>query len=103
MKRGALAILMATLLLAMLAAAAGCGPATKAVHTDNAAGVAVRLPVVESPKVSLRAHEPVRPGPMTEPASVGDEYRGRWLTLIEVTVTPPEAESPPSQAPAPSQ
>jgi hypothetical protein len=101
MKRGTLVILLAATVLAILAAAAGCAPGRQAVRDENPSGVAVRLPVVESPNVSLRAEEQVRPGSLAEPQSVGDEYRGRWLTLIEVTVTPPEPEGPPSPGPVP--
>lgn len=98
MNRLTLIILLALLLLAILATAVGCAPASKAVHTDNASGVAVRLPIVESPDVSISAEEQERlPGPIEEPQSVADEYRGRWLTVIEVTVTPP----PEPQKPAP--
>lgn len=96
MKRVTLVILLAVLVLAILATAVGCAPARQAVHTDNASGVSVRLPMVESPDVSIRAEEQERlPGPIEEPPSVADEYRGRWLTLIEVNVSPPpEAEKP---------
>lgn len=101
MKRVPLVILLAALVLAMLAAAVGCAPARQAVHADNASGVSVRLPIVESPKVSLSAEEEARPplGPLSEPQSVGDEYRGRWLTVFEVTVTHPEAEKPKEPVP----
>ncbi|HSL91127.1 MAG TPA: hypothetical protein VK863_00640 [Candidatus Limnocylindrales bacterium] len=101
MKRGPLVILLMSTLLAILAAAAGCAPGKQAVRAEKPSGVAVRLPVVESPKVSLSAEEQVRPGPLSEPKSVGDEYSGRWLTLIEVTVTPPEPEVLPSPGPVP--
>ena len=101
MKRGTLVILLAAAILTILAAVAGCAPGKQAVRAENPSGVAVRLPVVESPKVSLSAEEQVRPGSLAEPQSVGDEYRGRWLTLIEVTITPPEPDEPPSLEPVP--
>lgn len=102
MKRGTLIILLVALVPAILAASVGCAPGKGAVRgAENPSGVAVRLPVVESPKVNLRAEEQVRPGSLAEPQSVGDEYRGRWLTLIEVTVTPPEPEGQPSAEPVP--
>ncbi len=101
MKRGTLVILLAAAVLEILAAVVGCAPGKEAVRAENPSGVAVRLPVVESPKVSLRAQEQTRPGSLAEPQSVGDEYRGRWLTLIEVSVTPPEPEGPPSPGPVP--
>ena len=100
MKRGTLVILLAALVLAILATAVGCAPGKEAVRgAENPSGVAVRLPMVESPDVSLRAEEQARPGALAEPQSVGDEYRGRWLTLIQVTVTPPEREAPPPPVP----
>lgn len=101
MKRATLVILLAVLVLAVLATAVGCAPARKAVHSDNVSGVAVRLPIVESPEVSISAEEQERlEGPPAEPQSVADEYRGRWLTLFEVTVTPPpEAVKPPLLGP----
>lgn len=103
MKRGSLDILLAALVLAVLATAVGCAPGKETVRaTENPSGVAVRLPIVESPGVSLRAEEQARPGALAEPPSVGDEYRGRWLTLIEVTVTPPEPEGPPPPGPVKS-
>jgi hypothetical protein len=103
MKRGTLVILLAALVLAILATAVGCAPGKETVRsTENPSGVAVRLPIVESPDVSLRAEEQTRPGALAEPPSVGDEYRGRWLKMIEVTVTPPEPEGPPAPEPVQS-
>lgn len=88
------------LVLAILATAVGCAPARQAVHTDNASGVSVRLPMVESPEVSIRAEEQGPPeGPLSQPPSVADEYRGRWLTLIEVNVSPPPEEKPAAPEP----
>jgi hypothetical protein len=84
------------LVLALLAVLAGCAPGKQAARPDNPPGVAVRLPMVESPRVRLHAEEPRRPPP--GPQSVGDEYFGRWLVLIEVDITPPEAERPPEAA-----
>lgn len=101
MRRATLGILLAWLFVAIFATAVGCAPSRKAVHTDNVSGVSVRLPVVEAPEVSIQAEEQGPPkGPISEPPSVADEYRGRWLTLIEVTVNPPpEAEKAPSPGP----
>jgi hypothetical protein len=100
MKRGTMGILLAALVPAILATAVGCAPGKEAVRgTENPSGVAVRLPIVESPDVNLRAEEQTRPGALAEPPSVGDEYRGRWLTLFEVTVTPPEPDGPPAPGP----
>ena len=101
MKQATPVNVLAVLVVAVLATMVGCAPARQAVHTDNASGVSVRLPVVESPEVSIRAEERGPPeGPLSQPQSVADEYRGRWLTLIEVTVTPPpEAEKSPVPGP----
>lgn len=97
MKHKTLIILLALLILALFALVAGCVPGKQAARPDTPPpGVAVRLPIVESPKVSLRAEEPRRPPP--GPLSVGDEYFGRWLVLIEVDITPPEPERLPEAA-----
>ena len=94
----------ATLVILLAVLAVGCAPARQAVHSDNAAGVSVRLPMVESPGVSVHAEEQGPPeGPLSHPQSVADEYRGRWLTLIEITVTPPAAEAEKSPAPGPEE
>lgn len=98
MKRGTLIILLALLILAVLAILGGCAPGKQAVRTDNPPGVTVHLPMVESPKVTLHAEEPRRPPP--GPQSVGDEYFGRWLTLIEVEINPVETERPTGPEPA---
>jgi hypothetical protein len=93
MKRGTLVILLSALVLALLATTVGCAPGKQAARTENPSGVSVRLPITEPPNVHLRAEEAERPLP-PEPQSVADEYRGRWLTIIEVDVYPPETEAP---------
>jgi hypothetical protein len=101
MNTGARIILLVIFLAALAALIGGCTTAGQAVRTDTPPGVAVRLPITESPGVSLRAEEETRVLP-PEPLSVGDEYRGRWLTLIEIEVTPvtpPAAEESPESAP----
>jgi len=98
MKRGTLIILLALLIPAVLTLPGGCAPGKQAARPDNPPGVSVHLPMAESPKVSLHAEEPRRPPP--GPPSVGDEYYGRWLTLIEVDINPVETERPPEPGPA---
>lgn len=98
MKRGTPIILLALLILAVLAILGGCAPGKQAVRNANPPGVTVHLPMVESPKVTLHAEEPRRPPP--GPQSVGDEYFGRWLTLIEVEINPVETERPTGPEPA---
>jgi hypothetical protein len=95
MKRVTMVILLALLILAVLALIGGCVPGKQAARPDNPPGVAVRLPVIESPDVSLRAEESGRWRPPLEPQSVADEYSGRWLRLIEVDIYQPVAERPP--------
>ncbi|HEY7527878.1 MAG TPA: hypothetical protein VH660_01905 [Candidatus Deferrimicrobiaceae bacterium] len=98
MKTGARIILLVIFLSALAALTGGCTTAGQAARSDNPPGVAVRLPITESPDVSLRAEEEKRVLP-PEPLSVGDEYRGRWLTIIEIEVTPPAAKETPEIAP----
>jgi hypothetical protein len=93
MKRGTLILLLAALVLAVLATAVGCAPGKQAARGETPSGVSVRLPIAEPPNVHLRAEEAERPLP-PEPQSVADEYRGRWLTIIEVDVYPSETEAP---------
>lgn len=98
MKRGARSILIVMLLTVPAALIGGCTTAGQAARPDNPPGVAVRLPITESPDVSMRAEEEMRVLP-PEPMSVGDEYRGRWLTLIEININPPAAQEPPGSPP----
>ncbi|MBI5418753.1 MAG: hypothetical protein HZA60_01565 [Deltaproteobacteria bacterium] len=91
MKRGFLVVLLAALILAIMAVLGGCAREKQAVRPDKPK-VEVRLPPVESPNVRMRAEQPARPP--AEPPSVGDEYRGRWLTLFEVTFPPPDSGEP---------
>ena len=98
MKTGARIILFSMCCTALAAMMGGCTTTGQAVRPDNPSGVAVRLPITESPAVSLRAEEESRVLP-PEPLSVGDEYRGRWLTLIEINITPPAAPESPGSAP----
>ncbi|NJD61355.1 MAG: hypothetical protein FIA93_01370 [Deltaproteobacteria bacterium] len=98
MKPGARIILLVTFFTALTALMGGCTTAGQAARPDNPPGVAVRLPITESPDVSMRAEEEMRVLP-PEPLSVGDEYRGRWLTLIEINITPPAAQETPGSAP----
>jgi hypothetical protein len=99
MKPGARSILLLVFFAALAALVEGCTTADQAVRPDNPPGVAVRLPITESPSVSMRAEEETHVLP-PEPLSVGDEYRGRWLTIIEINITPPAAqETTPGTAP----
>lgn len=95
MKRVTMVILLALLILAVLSLAGGCTTAKQATIPDNPPGVAVRLPVIEPPNVSLRAEETERWTPPPGPQSVGDEYSGRWLRLIEVDIYQPDVARPP--------
>jgi hypothetical protein len=95
MKRRSPVILLALFLSSGAAGTCGCAPAKQAARPDLPPEVSVRVPLVESPKVSLEAEESKRWRPPAEPRSVGEEYNGRWLTLIEVEINPPEAERPP--------
>jgi hypothetical protein len=98
MKQGARSILYVMVLSALAALTGGCTAAGQAQRPDNPPGVAVRLPITESPDVSMRAEQEKRALP-PEPLSVGDEYRGRWLTLIEININPPAAQESPESAP----
>ena len=63
----------------------GCTPKTQVLR-DNGPATAVRPPLVKSLDVRLLSETPeVAP---IAPFSVADEYRGRWLTLFEVTMSP---------------
>jgi hypothetical protein len=95
MKRATMVILLALLILAVLGLIGGCAPGMQAASPDTPPGVTVRLPVTESPEVSLRAEESERWRPPLGPQSVADEYSGRWLRLIEVDLYPPAPGSPP--------
>ncbi|MGE5698543.1 MAG: hypothetical protein ACM31N_00525 [Deltaproteobacteria bacterium] len=99
MKRLTMVILLALLVLVVLSLAGGCSTATQASRPDNPPGVAVRLPAIESPDVSLRAEESGRWRPPLEPQSVGDEYSGRWLRLIEIDIYQPDVAGPPDAEP----
>jgi len=95
MKRITMVILLALLILVVLSLAGGCTTAKQSTRPDDPPGVAVRLPAIESPDVSLRAEETGRWRPPLEPQSVGDEYSGRWLRLIEVDIYQPDVARPP--------
>ena len=86
MRREIVIFLLALVLLGLMAMIAGCAPGKQAGRPDHPPEIAVRLPVTESPNVSLRAEEP-RKTP-EEPPSLTDENLRPWLKLIEVTVTP---------------
>jgi hypothetical protein len=86
-------ILLAIVLSPVLAGMPGCTAGKQAARTEPPPEVSVRLPMVESPKVSLEAEESKRWSLPPEPRSVGEEYSGRWLTLIEVEINPPEPEA----------
>jgi hypothetical protein len=99
MKRVMMVILLALLMLVVLSLVGGCSTAKQASRPDNPPGVAVRLPAMESPDVSLRAEESGRWRPPLEPLSVGDEYSGRWLRLIEIDIYQPDVAVPPEAEP----
>lgn len=90
------ALRLAAALLMIFFPFAGCAPQKQALRDDGSV-VAVRLPPMEAMDVRLRSERPEAPPEL--PFSVADETRGRWLTLVEVTVTPvsagnlPETES----------
>lgn len=52
----------------------------------------MRVPLANPPTVDLQAEEPEAAGP--EPFSAADEYRDRWLRLIEIDITPTEEVAP---------
>jgi len=63
----------------------GCAPNRQAVQSGRP-GVAIRLPPLEA--MDIRSRSESREAPPNPPFSVADEYRGRWLTLFEVNVSP---------------
>ena len=79
-------------LLLALTMMGGCATAPQAVRPD-APGIRVHVPAVESPRVRLQTDTPWLPP--AEVPSLTDEYKGRWLTLFEMTFTPAEKERPP--------
>jgi len=99
MKHGTLILLITLLILAIFALLGGCAPGKEAIRSDTPPSVEVRVPLVEPPAVSLRAEEPAIT--RSEPFSVGDEYRDRWLRLIEIDITRPQYIEPAAPAESP--
>jgi hypothetical protein len=91
MRREIVIFLIALVLLGLMGMIAGCAPGKQAGRPDPSPEIAVRVPMTESPNVSLRSEEP-RKSPEDLPSLI-DDTRRPWLTLIEVTVTPAEPES----------
>jgi hypothetical protein len=94
LRRGFLPSVSVLTTIALLAAA-GCATVKPSARPETK-GTAVRFPPAESPKVKLRTETPltVQEGPPAE----GDDYKYRWLRIIEVdvvpTAPPPGAEEP---------
>ncbi len=56
--------------------------------------VTVHVPLAEIPTVGFHAEEPPGPPP-PEPFSIADEYRDRWLRMIEIDISPAPVSPPP--------
>lgn len=74
----------------------GCASTKQTVRPERSA-VVVRLPPIEAMNINLRPER--REAAPKPPYSVADEYRDRWLTLFEVTVSPISAGNLPETEP----